>query len=83
MNSASLGVGSTIVASEGFLQGCWGSREAAPQHLGVRTNFALTFWFELMSRTHGAVPEQPPPDQPMNTDPSDGVAISSTEASWS
>jgi hypothetical protein len=41
-------------------------------------NVAVTEVLPFMVRTHGAVPVQPPPDQPANDEPVDGDAVSVT-----
>ena len=44
---------------------------------GVAANVAVTVVGPETVTVHGAVPEQPPPDQPLNVDPAAGWAVSS------
>jgi hypothetical protein len=51
-------------------------RECCPGASGL--NVAVTDWSELIVTEHGPVPEQPPPDQPSNRDPTAAVAVNVT-----
>src|SRR5207249_1706211 len=47
----------------------------------VRVKVAVTEVSVVMATTHGAVPTQPPPLQPVNTEPGAGLAVRVTVAS--
>src|SRR2546427_8503069 len=47
----------------------------------VRVKVAVTEVSVVMTTTHGAVPAQPPPLQPVNTEPGAGLAVRVTVAS--
>ena len=42
---------------------------------GIGVKVAVTDWLELSVTAQGPVPLQPPPDQPVKTEPNAGVAI--------
>jgi hypothetical protein len=45
---------------------------------GAGLKVAVTVTDEFVENAHGAVPEHPPPDQPLNTEPLSGAAVSVT-----
>lgn len=45
---------------------------------GAGLKVAVTVTDELVANAHGAVPVHPPPNQPLNTEPLAGVAVSVT-----
>ena len=48
----------------------------------LRANPAVMVTAAVTVTVHGPVPAQPPPIQPTNTEPADGVAVSVTDAPW-
>src|SRR5262245_32230077 len=52
-------------------------------NFAAELNSALTSVAALSVTLQVPVPEQPPPDQPLKTDPSEGVAVRVTSVPWS